>query len=249
MGKCSLTVALPVISSLGIEALALPTALLSTHTVFNGYTFTDTTRQMTDILNHFDTMGEKFDCIFTGYLGSKEQIRIVSDFIDNHSESIIITDPVMGDNGKLYSGFDEDYPKYISELCKKSDIILPNLTEACLLTDTEFSEDISIVIEKLKKITKKFAITGVRQNNWVAVYSHSRKVAEKKFINRQFHGAGDVFSSTLAGFYTLGNSLNDSIDKAVKFTQECIDHTIVDKDSQWYGLRFEECLHRLYEMK
>lgn len=232
MGKCSLTVALPIISSIGIEAVVLPTAILSAHTVFEGYTFTDTTKEMKAILNHFDSMGEKFDCIFTGYLGSKEQIKIVSDFIDNHSESIIITDPVMGDNGRLYSGFSNDYPEEMAKLCRKSHIILPNYTEANLLGNVYNLCDNAIV-------------TGVRENDKVATYLNRKKIAESTFIDRQFHGAGDVFSSSFAGFYTLGYSIEDSIKKAVNFTEECITHTVRDKDSQWYGLRFEQCLHKL----
>ena len=140
MGKCSLTIALPIISSLGIEAVVLPTALLSAHTVFKGYTFKDTTEEMRNTLNHFDSLGEKFDCIYTGYLGSKDQVKIVLDFIKGHKESLIITDPVMGDNGRLYSGFEKDYPEYMLELCNVSDIVIPNLTEACLLTNTPFVE-------------------------------------------------------------------------------------------------------------
>lgn len=236
MGKCSLTVALPVLSTMGIEAVVLPTAFLSAHTVFEGYTFMDNTEEMKKVLSHFENMGEKFDCIFTGYLGSESQIEIVSRLIDNHPESIIITDPVMGDNGKLYSGFKRDYPQKMAELCKKSHIILPNYTEAELLGD-------------VNSLCKNTVVTGVREGNMVATYLNDKKIAESKFIDRQFHGAGDVFSSTFTGLYTLGNSLQDSIKKAVEFTEECISHTVSDKDSQWYGLRFEECLHKLFEMK
>lgn len=260
MGKCSLSVALPVISSLGIEAVVLPTALLSAHTVFEGYTFSDQTEEMKKILNHFDSMGEKFDCIYTGYLGSVKQVDIVSDFIDNHPESIIITDPVMGDNGKLYSGFSMDYPSAIARLCKKSDIILPNLTEACLLTNTPYiSQEISSdylakVMDGLSKISKKSVVTGVKEDENISVYIGEGKgkyclSSKSPLIDRQFHGTGDTFASAFAGFFTLGLSLEESAKKATEFTQMCIEHTNNDKDSQWYGLRFEECLHHLYDMK
>ena len=206
MGKCSLTIALPIISSLGIEAVVLPTALLSAHTVFKGYTFKDTTEEMRNTLNHFDSLGEKFDCIYTGYLGSKDQVKIVLDFIKGHKESLIITDPVMGDNGRLYSGFEKDYPEYMLELCNVSDIVIPNLTEACLLTNTPFVES--------------------------PTESHLERIA-----------------GTLSGFLTMGKDFEESIVLATKFTEICINHTANDKDSQWYGLRFEECLHYLFEMK
>ena len=260
MGKCSLSVALPIISSLGIEAVVLPTALLSAHTVFSGYTFSDQTEEMKKILNHFDSMGEKFDCIYTGYLGSVKQVDIVSDFIDNHPESIIITDPVMGDNGKLYSGFSMDYPSAIARLCKKSDIILPNLTEACLLTNTPYiaknidSDYLAKVMDGLSKISKKSVVTGVKEGKDISVYigegkGKYRLSSKSPLINRQFHGTGDTFASAFAGFFTLGLSLEESAKKATEFTQMCIEHTNNDKDSQWYGLRFEECLHHLYDMK
>lgn len=260
MGKCSLTVALPVISSLGIEAVVLPTALLSAHTVFKGYTFSDQTEEMKKILNHFDSMGEKFDCIYTGYLGSVKQVDIVSDFIDNHPESIIITDPVMGDNGKLYSGFSMDYPSAIARLCKKSDIILPNLTEACLLTNTPYisqnigSDYLAKVMDGLSKISKKSVVTGVKEDESISVYIGEEKgkyclSSKSPLIDRQFHGTGDTFASAFAGFFTLGLSLEQSAKNATEFTQMCIEHTNNDKDSQWYGLRFEECLHHLYDMK
>ena len=260
MGKCSLTVALPVISSLGIEAVVLPTALLSAHTVFSGYTFSDQTEEMEKILNHFDSMGEKFDCIYTGYLGSVKQVDIVSDFIDNHPESIIITDPVMGDNGKLYSGFSMDYPSAIARLCKKSDIILPNLTEACLLTNIPYiSQNISSdylkrIMDGLSKISKKAVVTGVKEGEDISVYigeedGKYRLASKSPLIDRQFHGTGDAFASAFSGFFTLGLSLEESAKNATRFTQLCIEHTYNDKDSQWYGLRFEECLHHLYDMK
>ena len=260
MGKCSLSVALPVISSLGIEAVVLPTALLSAHTVFKGYTFSDQTEEMKKILNHFDSMGERFDCIYTGYLGSVKQVDIVSDFIDNHPESIIITDPVMGDNGKLYSGFGMDYPLAIARLCKKSDIILPNLTEACLLTNTPYiaknigSDYLAKIMNGLSKISKKSVVTGVKEGKDISVYIGEGKgkyclSSKSPLIDRQFHGTGDTFASAFAGFFTLGLSLEESAKKATEFTQKCIEHTNNDKDSQWYGLRFEECLHHLYDMK
>lgn len=259
MGKCSLTIALPIISTLGIEAVVLPTAILSAHTVFDGYTFKDTTDEMTKTLNHFTYLDEKFDCIYTGYLGSKKQVKIVLDFIKKHPESLIITDPVMGDNGRLYSGFEKDYPQYMLELCDVSHIVIPNLTEACLLTNTPYVESnskeyIERIASSLTSHSKNVVITGVKEHDFINVYSQQCddkliKIAGSKLIDKQFHGTGDVFASTLSGFLTLGKSFEQSIVLATKFTEMCINHTYNDKDSQWYGLRFEECLHNLYQMK
>ncbi|MCH5201836.1 MAG: pyridoxamine kinase [Oscillospiraceae bacterium] len=259
MGKCSLTIALPVISAMGIEAVVLPTALLSAHTVFEGYTFRDTTDEMEKIIQHFTDMNERFDCIYTGYLGSKKQVKIVTDLIEKHPESLIITDPVMGDNGRLYSGFERDYPDYMVELCKKSDVIIPNLTEACLITHTPYiaenmSENyIGSIGNALTELSKNAVITGVKEREVIAVYSACKngkvkKTAETKLIDRQFHGTGDVFASALAGALTLGKNLKDSTILATKFTEMCIEKTNNDKDSMWYGLRFEECLHHLHKM-
>lgn len=259
MGKCSLTVALPVISSLGIEAVVLPTAILSAHTVFKGYTFTDTTKDVESILNHFDKMGETFDCIYIGYLGSENQIKIVSDFIDNHRESIIITDPVMGDGGKLYSGFKNNYPEYMRKLCEKSHIILPNLTEASLISSTPFMDypttrHIERIADSLCNMSKNVVITGVKENDSIGVYTKKgntplTKTISTPLVDRQFHGTGDVFASVFCGLYTLGFSLEESTKQATLFTEKCINATVKDKDSQWYGLRFEECLPYLYNLR
>jgi pyridoxine kinase len=259
MGKCSLTIALPIISVLGIEAVALPTALLSAHTVFDGYTFYDATNQMENALNHFNNMGESFDCIYTGYLGNEKQIDIVSDFIDKHPESLIITDPVMGDNGRLYSGFNRNYPEHLMKLCEKSDVLIPNLTEACLMANTPFVERdfsqryINEIISKLCNLAPNVVVTGVKEKNNVSVYTckrgESAKItAQSTLIERQFHGTGDVFASTLSALLTMGKSLEESTVVATKFTELAIQNTARDKDSQWYGLRFEPCLHMLYDM-
>lgn len=260
MGKCSITTALPVISALGIEAVVLPTAILSAHTVFEGYTFTDTTYDMEKVLAHFEKMNENFDCIYIGYLGSKQQIKIVSRLIDIHPESLIITDPVMGDNGRLYSGFENDYPQILLELCKKSNVIIPNLTEACLLTHNPYISEnapqnyIRDIAKALSQISQNAVITGVKEKEFISVYTQQQgkslcKAAQSRLIQKQFHGTGDVFAAVLAGLLTLGKSLDESTRLATKFTEKCIEKTYNDPDSQWYGIRFEECLDLLCEIK
>lgn len=237
----------------------MPTAILSAHTVFEGYTFTDTTKEMENALNHFNAMGEAFDCIYTGYLGSEKQVQIVSDFIDTHPESLIITDPVMGDNGRLYSGFDRNYPAQIINLCRKSDVIIPNLTEACLMTNTPFVErDFSQrylydVIESLTELTPNVVVTGVKEQDKVSVYTAKRGgapvcTAQSNLIDKQFHGTGDVFAGTLSALLTYGKGLKKSTEIATRFTEMCIVETDSNKDSQWYGLQFEPCLYKLWGM-
>ena len=145
-GKCSLTVALPILSAAGYEVCPLPTALLSTHTgVFSGYTFKNLDDQMLPITKHWKDSGIEFDAIYSGYLGSFEQLEYVKEIVKNFSgENVtVLIDPVMGDNGRLYSGFDEKFAKGMRDLLKYADIIVPNITEVCFLLDIPYKERFS----------------------------------------------------------------------------------------------------------
>ena len=232
---------------------------MSAHTVFEGFTFTDTTEQMRSALRHFDNLNAKFDAIYTGYLGSQKQVEIVTDFINRHCESLIITDPVMGDNGRLYSGFDKSYPTVLRELCRCSDLIIPNLTEACFITNMPYvaenfsSEYIGHISGLLTELCENAVITGVREGESISVFTAKSgespaRTAQSKLIERQFHGTGDVFASTLSGMLTLGIGLKESAVTATKFTELCIQKTVSDKNARWYGLSFEPCIHKLYNM-
>ena len=171
VGKCSLTVALPILSAAGVECSVIPTAVLSTHTGgFNDFTYRDLTDDILPIAKHWASLNLQFDSICTGYLGSQEQIEIVLKTIDllRCEDTLILIDPVMADAGELYKTFDNSFPKKMLSLCKKADILIPNITEACLLTETPYesgpySKDyIETLIDKLKKVTdKKIVLTGV----------------------------------------------------------------------------------------
>ena len=168
VGRCSLTVALPIISSLGIECSVLPTAVLSTHTGgFTGFTYRDLTKDIDGIEQHWKSLGLKFDAIYTGFLGSYEQIEIVEDLIEEFSSEIstVYVDPVMGDVGQLYSVFDKDFPKGMYKLCEKADVLKPNVTELCFMLGVEYKpgpysrEFIQMLLDKsevfnLRKILK-----------------------------------------------------------------------------------------------
>ena len=139
-GKCSLTVALPIISAMGIEVSVIPTAVLSTHTGgFTGFTYRDLTGDMRPIAEHWNSLGIKFDAIYSGFLGSVEQIDIVTDFIDDFKEkdTVVLVDPAMADGGKMYTVFDMDFAKQMTRLCAKADIIVPNFTEAAFMLGEE----------------------------------------------------------------------------------------------------------------
>ena len=162
-GKCSLTVALPIISAMGIETAVIPTAVLSTHTGtgFTGYTFRDLTSDIPDIAAHWKKLDLSFDALYTGYLGSIEQVEIVSEFFDDFgtNDNFIVVDPVLGDAGKLYAGFTDDFVRKMTSLCSKADFILPNMTEASFMLGIPYVEeyDEEYVRNVLRKLGRRKA--------------------------------------------------------------------------------------------
>lgn len=259
-GKCSLTVALPIISAMGIETAVIPTAVLSTHTGgFTGYTFHDLSGDISDIANHWKNLGLNFDAIYTGYLGSENQVQIMSEFFDNFStnENFIVVDPVLGDSGHLYAGFNKHFVSEMKKLCAKADYIIPNMTEASFLLDIPYSENYNE--EYVKDILKKLAelgckipvLTGVRfddKKQGAAAYDSISGTYYFSFvnhINRQFHGTGDIFASVFTGAVTLGKSLQQALDIAVNYIYDCIEATLLCADEMWYGSCFETCLDKL----
>ena len=252
VGKCSLTVALPIISSMGVEAAIVPTAVLSTHTMFKNFTCKDLTDQIQPIADHWKSENFKFDAIYTGYLGSAEQIDLVTNFFDTFKtdENFIFVDPAMADNGKLYPAFDEKFPKLMAMVCAKADIIVPNLTEACLMTDTEYKTeyDINYVKKLLKKLTalgaKKAVLTGVCFDNKYGVMGYDSATDSyfsyyHRKLEKSYHGTGDVFSSTCVGALANGKTLEEAIKIAADYTVECISITSADPNSNDYGVNFE----------
>lgn len=257
LGKCSLTVALPVISSLGIECVVLPTAVLSTHTAFEGFTFCDLTSQVKPITEHWKSRGERFDCIYSGYLGSIEQIELVEEFIDSFKDenTTVVVDPVLGDNGRLYANFTEDFPMEMKKLCQKADVITPNLTEAALMLRREYvgsgyTEDyIKDLLRELATLgAKKIILTGVTYDNkklGVACYdsiSGEYTYCARECISSMFHGTGDVWASSFTAAFVKGYDFSQAAEIATDFTVKCIKATLDDMDEHWYGVKFEKCL-------
>ena len=168
LGKCSITIALPVISAMGVEAVILPTAVLSTHTMFPNFTCKDLSDQLKPITDHWKEQNITFDAIYTGYLGTEEEIEVVKEIIREFRtpETLVFIDPVMADNGKLYPAFDENYAARNATLCAEADVIVPNITEACFLTGTGYREtyDMDYVKDLLAKLAalgaKTVALTG-----------------------------------------------------------------------------------------
>ncbi|MBQ8726566.1 MAG: pyridoxamine kinase [Clostridia bacterium] len=256
-GQCSLTVALPIISACKIETAIMPSAVLSTHTAgFSGFTFRDLTGDLPQIIDHWVKEGIKFDCIYTGYLGSITQIeyvkRMKKDLLKDGGK--LIVDPAMGDNGKLYSIFDEKYALEMATLCEIADIILPNITEVCFMTGLDYREVYDEEYVKraiqalLDKGIKTVVLTGigytpettgviVAQNGKFDYYRHEK-------IEKGCHGTGDVYSSAFVGAYVRGKTLFESAKISANYTLQCIKNTRGDKD-HWYGVKFETALDTL----
>jgi pyridoxine kinase len=261
VGKCSLTVALPIISAMGVETAIVPTAVLSTHTMFNNFTFRDLTDEIEPISAHWQKEGFKFDAIYTGYLGSFEQIKLVSDFFDTFKSegNIIFVDPVMADNGKLYPAFDEAFAAEMAKLCSKADVIVPNLTEACFMTETPYNENydekyITDLLNKLAKLgAKKVVITGVSfdegKTGFIGMDSRTGEMFSYSHekVDTSYHGTGDVFSSTAVGALMRGKSLPEALKVAADYTVECIKTTVKNGKIGWYGVDFEEVIPQLVE--
>lgn len=262
LGKCSLTVALPIISAMGVETAIVPTAVLSTHTMFSGFTFHDLTEEILPIADHWQKEKLKFDAVYTGYLGSEEQIAIVAEFFDKFKtgENLVIIDPVMADNGKLYPAFDMAFAAKMAKLCGKADIILPNITEASFMTGMEYREvyDEAYIKEMLLKLAelgaKKVLLTGVGfEEGMTGVMGYdSEKKEFFRYSNKKlpvsYHGTGDIFASAFTGALMNGFSWKEAGKLAADYTAGCIRVTMEDPDGPWYGVNFEKTIGMLVEM-
>ncbi len=260
VGQCSLTVALPILSAAGAETCILPSAVLSTHTAgFTGFTVRDLTGDIPAIAAHWRREKISFDAVYTGYLGSTEQIAYVRDIFDTLLKpgGLTIVDPAMADNGKLYPAFDGAYVEAMKTLAFGADIILPNITEACFLTGTEYREtyDERYIAALLDRLTasgaKTIVLTGVgyapdrtgvvvREGGETRYYEH-RKIA------KGCHGTGDVYASAFVGALENGFAPYDAAVLAADYTVACIEVTQGDPE-HWYGVKFELELPRLVRM-
>ncbi len=254
IGKCSLTAALPVISCFGVETAIVPTAVLSTHTQFSGFTFRDLTEDLDGIKEHWKKEGFRFDTLYSGYLGSERQIEIVRDYFKTfkRENTYTIVDPVMADNGKLYTGFDDHFPEKMASLCREADIILPNLSEAALMLNEPYpGEDAPPAVTKklLKELTKYFSgiaiITGVTLDNgnfgFIGLDPKSGEFFEygTPKVNYKSHGTGDLFAATFTGALTRGMNCFDALKLAADFVSRCIENTYNDPDRVNYAVNFE----------
>jgi len=262
VGKCSLTVALPIISACGVEAAVLPTAVLSNHTQFKSWTFRDLTDDMKGITDKWKEENIGFDCVYTGYLGSIKQIDIVADIIKDFKteNSFTIVDPAMADNGKLYAGFDTSFAAAMAKLCGKADYIVPNLTEASFMLGIPYvasGYDEAYIKDVLKKLTalgaKVALLTGVSfDGKTLGAYGYNSAKDEyfsyfREYLPVSYHGTGDIYASAFCGALSAGKTDSEAAAIAVDYTVQCIIETMKDENRRFYGVNFESAIPYLIE--
>jgi pyridoxine kinase len=264
VGRCSLTVALPIISAAGFNCGVLPTAVLSTHTGgFTGFTYRDLTEDIKPIAEHWDSLGLRFDALYSGFLGSFEQIDLVAELFDRFraENGFVLVDPVMADNGQLYSVYSPRMAKGMAGLCSHADIIVPNLTEAAFLLGEPYvgdDYDRSYIEALLKRLTalgaKQIVLTGVSyEPGMLGAASYDSVTGETgyfalKRIEGYFHGTGDVFGSSLLTGLLSGRSLTKAMEIAVRYTHRCIVLTDEAGLEKRYGVCFEKAIPYLIEL-
>lgn len=254
IGKCSQTIALPLISAMGIETSIIPTAVLSAHTMFPGFTFCDLSDSIPEIISHWKSLNLHFDAILTGYLGTTRHINMILDFYEQFAEenTLTIVDPVFADNGKMYAGFDNEYAHAVTSLCKKAGYIVPNITEAAIMSGLPYREgfDASYINEILDRLSafgaSNIIITSIRRGNENGIIARLSNGTDfeyfKPHIDATFHGTGDLFTSTFAGALLNNYSAYDAARLAVDYTAYTLGVTQNNKTHNWYGIDFEETI-------
>ena len=240
MGRVSLTVVIPILSSMGFQVCPLPTAVLSNHTQYPGFSFLDLTDEMPKIIAEWKKLEVQFDAIYTGYLGSPKQIQIVSDFIRDfrQPDSLIVADPVLGDNGRLYANFDGEMVKKMRHLITKADVVTPNLTELFYLLDRPYKADNTD--EELKEYLRLLSDKGPQ-----VVIITSVPVHDEPHLPAHYPGTGDTFTSVITGALMQGDSLPMALDRATQFILQGIRATFGYEYDNREGILLEKVLHNL----
>ncbi|EHL07242.1 putative pyridoxal kinase [Desulfitobacterium hafniense DP7] len=263
VGRCSLTVALPILSAAGFDTGVLPTAVLSTHTGgFEGFTYRDLTEDIEPIAKHWQSLDLKFDALYSGFLGSFAQIDLVADLFKTFrkDDTLVMVDPVMADNGVLYSVYSPEMAKGMAKLCSMADIIVPNLTEAAFMLEEDYVGDkyfqdyVEKILRKLSDMgAKKVVLTGISFDPaqlGAACYDRETDQVSYAFNERvegYFHGTGDVFGSTLLSGLLNNFSLAEATQIAVDYTLKCIQLTVAGNQERRYGVCFERALPYLIQ--
>jgi pyridoxine kinase len=259
LGRCSLTACIPILSVMGVQCCPIPTAVLSNQTGFESYSYLDFTPYISDYINEWEKLNIEFDAIYTGFLGSEQQIDVVIDFISRFKKSntFVAVDPVMGDNGSLYPIYSDSMCDNMKRLISHADIVMPNLTEAAFLSgykrsifDTEKSDiyDIAKSISQLGP--QKIIITGVIKQNTIAnfVFDFSKGLQFEKSTNynhKAYSGTGDIFASIICGSLLNGENLVNAVNKASDFVEKAVNYTTIINSDIKHGIIFEKFLKEL----
>lgn len=257
-GRCSLTVAIPILSAMGVQCCPLPTAFLSTHTGgFQGFTFLDMTDELPKVSAHWKSLGLDFQAIYSGFLGSERQIGMVADFIRDFRSpgAIVVVDPVMGDHGRIYQTYTPAMCAGTVRLAEQADVITPNLTEAALLLGVPY-ESLPSDGDGCRKIVEKLSLDGRRsvvltgasvtpEQTGAMCYdarTGRTEAVQTRRVPREFHGTGDVFASVLTGALVKGRSLTEAAWEAAEFVRACAERTVRERLPMREGVDFEPLL-------
>lgn len=265
-GRCALTVIMPALSAMGYQVVPVPTCLLSSHTGgFTDMSFLDLTDNMEDIYAHFDRLDLKFDAVYSGFLGNGKQIEIVRRFIDRFGsdDTLVFVDPVMGDGGELYSTYTDELMRGMIKLCHGADVITPNLTEACFLTGTPYT-DTSVMTEEevrafAEELCLKLAGTGAQMTVITGLHCGKDKlcvvgrdnVTKQTYgycfdrVNKNYPGTGDLFACVLLGELLRGTGFESSMVRASDFTRKVMEYSANFATAERDGVAFEAFLGEL----
>ena len=249
LGKCSLTVALPVLSAMGCSCTALPTAVLSAHTAFPAPHIRSLTEDMGLVRDHWKSVGAVFDAVSVGYLSDPGQAQQVAALLDAFP-AFTVLDPVMGDHGRRYSGIGENHVSAVKQLCQKADAVLPNITEACLLTGIPYRQTgdeayYRELLEELRPLAPHWVLTGVSvQAGMTGIMTDSGYVYQRPALPGHYHGTGDVFAAVFTGAMALGRAAEESATLAARFVEQVIQCTPVPTP---FGVNFEKALPWLWQ--
>lgn len=260
-GRCSIAVMAPIVSAMKIQAVTVPTAILSAHTQFPEYYFDDYTSKMHDYIQTYKDLNLNFDAIASGFLGSEEQVDIVIDFFKTFKKNgtFTLVDPVMGDYGRLYETYTPSLCEKMKALVHYADILTPNLTELCTLTDVKYREEgfndaeLATMCQKLvEQGPEHIVVTGIRYNskqimNYVYSKGEEPRIVMVDRIGGDRSGTGDVISSIIAGMYLNGHDFYESVKKAAKFVSKCLRYCEDNNVPTHWGLCFEMYLRDLME--
>ena len=251
-GRCSLTVAIPVISALGVQVCPFPTAVLSAHTGFEHYSFCDLTPYLENYLKKWQALNLKFNCIYSGFLGSEGQIDLVQSLVKTQEEALVLIDPVMGDEGRVYKTYTNEMCASMAKLCSKAHIITPNLTEACILLGESYpekdpqKEKIEKMLKGLNSLgAKGICITGIPKGDKLinaALYGGEIALFENMHIDIDINGSGDLFASLICAYTTKGMPLLKAVEKASLWVTKAIEYTRQQNQNPEHGIMFEPLL-------